>query len=96
MPNFSTIEYTLRRSATVPPVFLYVMDLCMDEEDLQALKESIVMSLSLLPPGALVGLITFGMTVQLHELGVEGISKSYVNIITVTLVFLIHCSFHFI
>jgi protein transport protein SEC23 len=78
MPNFSTIEYTLRRSATVPPVFLYVMDLCMDEEDLQALKESIVMSLSLLPPGALVGLITFGMTVQLHELGVEGISKSYV------------------
>lgn len=67
-----------RRSATVPPVFLYVMDLCMDEEDLQALKESIVMSLSLLPPNAMVGLITYGMTVQLHELGVEGISKSYV------------------
>eukprot|EP00035_Acanthoeca_spectabilis_P020937 m.435394 g.435394 ORF g.435394 m.435394 type:complete len:768 (+) comp17843_c0_seq1:111-2414(+) len=78
MQNFSTIEYTLRRAASVPPVFLYVMDLCMDEEDLQALKESIVMSLSLLPPNALVGLITYGMTVQLHELGVEGISKSYV------------------
>ena len=36
--QFSTIEYTLQRQATVPPVFLYVMDLCMDEEDLRALK----------------------------------------------------------
>lgn len=76
--NFSTIEYTLRRSATVPPVFLYVMDLCLDDEDLQALKESLVLSLSLLPPDAMIGLITYGTTVQLHELGVEGISKSYV------------------
>lgn len=78
IPTFSTIEYTLRRKATVPPVFLFVMDLCMDDEDLQALKESIVMSLSLLPSNALVGLITFGTTVQLHELGMQGCSKSYV------------------
>uniref|UniRef100_A0A2K6AAQ0 Protein transport protein SEC23 n=1 Tax=Mandrillus leucophaeus TaxID=9568 RepID=A0A2K6AAQ0_MANLE len=47
-------------------------------EDLQALKESMQMSLSLLPPTALVGLITFGRMVQVHELGCEGISKSYV------------------
>jgi len=37
-----------------------------------------VMSLSLLPQNAIVGLITFGTTVQLHELGTEGCSKSYV------------------
>jgi len=36
------------------------------------------MSLSLLPPNALVGLITFGKMVQVHELGCEGFSKSYV------------------
>lgn len=36
------------------------------------------MSLSLLPPNALVGLITFGRMVQVHELGVEGMAKSYV------------------
>ena len=36
------------------------------------------MSLSLLPPNALVGLITFGKMVHVHELGTEGISKSYV------------------
>lgn len=36
------------------------------------------MSLSLLPADALVGLITFGRMVQVHELSCEGISKSYV------------------
>ena len=36
------------------------------------------MSLSLLPPNALVGLITFGRMVQVHELGCQGISKSFV------------------
>ena len=80
----------------MPPVFLFVLDLCMDDEDLQAVKvafsielhsiadlidwyqESLVVSLSLLPPSALVGLITFGTVVQLHELNTEGCSKSYV------------------
>lgn len=36
------------------------------------------MSLSLLPQNALIGLITYGKMVQLHELGCEGCSKSYV------------------
>ena len=36
------------------------------------------MSLSLLPPNALIGLITYGKMVQVHELGSEGVSKSYV------------------
>ena len=43
-----------------------------------SLQETLVMSLSLLPPNALVGLITYGTTVQLHELSCEGCSKSYV------------------
>jgi len=34
--------------------------------------------LSLLPPNALIGLITFGKMVQVHELGCDGCSKSYV------------------
>ncbi|XP_006824846.1 protein transport protein Sec23A [Saccoglossus kowalevskii] len=78
IPQFSTIEYTLTRATSTPPIYLIVLDTCMDEEDLQALKESLQMSLSLLPPNALVGLITFGRMVQVHELGCEGCSKSYV------------------
>ena len=41
------------------------------------MKESLQMSLSLLPNNALIGLITYGRMVQVHELGTEGISKSY-------------------
>lgn len=62
----------------MPPVFLFVVDTCMDEEELTALKDSLQMSLSLLPSNALVGLITFGKMVQVHELCNEGCSKSFV------------------
>ncbi|KAH8382905.1 hypothetical protein KR009_005767 [Drosophila setifemur] len=78
IPGFSTIEYTIARAPTMPPVFIFLVDTCMDEEELDALKDSLQMSLSLLPPNALVGLITFGKMIQVHELGAEGCSKSYV------------------
>lgn len=50
----------------------------MDDEELGSLKDSLQMSLSLLPPNAFIGLVTFGRMVQVHELGCEGCSKSYV------------------
>uniref|UniRef100_A0A2C9JPM8 Protein transport protein SEC23 n=1 Tax=Biomphalaria glabrata TaxID=6526 RepID=A0A2C9JPM8_BIOGL len=79
IPQFSTLEYTITRATCHPPIFLLVVDTCFPEdEDLQGLKESLQMSLSLLPPNALIGLITYGKMVQVHELGSEGVSKSYV------------------
>ena len=62
--QFSTIEYTLTRSQTLPPIFLMVVDTCVDEDELVALKESLQMSLSLLPPNALIGLINYSSTVE--------------------------------
>lgn len=64
LPKYTTIEYTLGRPAQTPPIFLYVVDTCLDEEDLKALRDSLVVSLSLLPPHALVGLVTFGTMVR--------------------------------
>lgn len=55
---------TLQRQQNLPPIFLFVMDTCVDEEELGALRESITMSLSLMPATALVGLITFGRHVH--------------------------------
>ncbi|KAH7966237.1 hypothetical protein HPB49_014696 [Dermacentor silvarum] len=78
IPQFSTIEYTIMRAACVPPIFLFVVDTCIDDDELTALKESLQMSLSLLPANALIGLITFGKMVQVHELGSDGCAKSYV------------------
>ncbi|KAG2133378.1 hypothetical protein BD769DRAFT_1446300 [Suillus cothurnatus] len=78
LPKYTTIEYTLSRPAQAPPVFLFVVDTCLDAEDLKALRDALVVSLSLIPPYALVGLITFGTMTQVHELGYAECSKSYV------------------
>jgi Sec23/Sec24 trunk domain/Sec23/Sec24 zinc finger len=64
LPKYTTIEYTLSRPAQVPPIFMFVVDTCLDEEDLKALRDALVVSLSLIPPYALVGLITYGTMVS--------------------------------
>lgn len=74
----STIEYVLSRPVSTPPAFLFVVDLCQDEENLQALRDSLLVVMSLLPPNALVGLVTFGAMTQVYELGYSACSKSYV------------------
>ncbi|KAI8998101.1 hypothetical protein BC832DRAFT_566185 [Gaertneriomyces semiglobifer] len=76
--QYTTIEYILNKPPAMPPVFLFVVDTCLDETDLKALKDSLVVSLSLLPPNALVGLITYGTMAQVHELGYSECPKSYV------------------
>ncbi|KAJ7902340.1 hypothetical protein B0H13DRAFT_1621483 [Mycena leptocephala] len=64
LPKYTTIEYTLARPVQVPPIFLFVVDTCLDEEDLKALRYALVVSLSLIPPYSLVGLITYGTMVS--------------------------------
>ncbi|KAG1084788.1 hypothetical protein G6F42_021643 [Rhizopus arrhizus] len=64
LPKYTTIEYNLNRVAQIPPIFLFVVDTCLEDEDLKALKESLIVSLSLLPEYAWVGLITFGTMVS--------------------------------
>ncbi|KAJ9619556.1 GTPase-activating protein S23 [Taxawa tesnikishii (nom. ined.)] len=77
-PGSTTIEYRLSRPAPTPPIFVFVVDTCQEEDSLKALKDSIIMSLSLLPPHALVGLVTYGTMAQVHELGYTECAKSYV------------------
>lgn len=78
LPNYTTVEYVLNRTAPVPPIFLFVVDTCVEEDDLSALKDSLVIALNVLPKHALVGLITFGNMVQVHELGFKECPKSFV------------------
>uniref|UniRef100_A0A060T3C0 Protein transport protein SEC23 n=1 Tax=Blastobotrys adeninivorans TaxID=409370 RepID=A0A060T3C0_BLAAD len=78
LPSSSTTEYVLSRPVQTPPIFLFVVDTCQDEENLKALKDSLIVCLSLLPPNALVGLITFGAMTQVHELGYPACHKSFV------------------
>ncbi|KAH3917420.1 protein transporter SEC23 [Parastagonospora nodorum] len=77
-PSSTTIEYRLPKPARCAPIFIFVIDTCQEEDSLKALKDSIIMSLSLLPAYALVGLITYGTMTQVHELGYTECAKSYV------------------
>lgn len=74
----STMEYVLTKAVQLPPVFLYVVDLCQDDENIDALKETLAELLDLLPPNALVGLVTYGPTVQVHDLSSAGLGRRFV------------------
>ncbi len=57
---------------------MFVVDTCIDEDELVHLRDALQQTLNLLPEDALVGLITFGTLVQVHELGFSDCPKSYV------------------
>jgi protein transport protein SEC23 len=65
LPNVTTIEYVLtRQQRSLPPVFLFVVDTCISTDELQALKDSLMQTLELLPQNAFVGFIAFGTVVS--------------------------------
>ncbi|KAJ1460107.1 hypothetical protein M885DRAFT_509837 [Pelagophyceae sp. CCMP2097] len=78
IPQFTTVEYELQARGVGPPCFLFVVDTCLPEGELDELKDSIQQTLNLLPEEALVGLITYGSHVMVHELGYQECHKSVV------------------
>lgn len=78
IPDFTTVEYALNRRPAPPPVFLFVLDVCTREDELATAKEYIIRALSLLPPNAVVGLITFGQNVHVHVLSDPDCAKCFV------------------
>eukprot|EP00854_Cymbomonas_tetramitiformis_P010763 gene10763-12734_t len=79
-PNYTTIEYKVNQSFTRSslPAFLFVVDTCLSDEELQGLKDTLRQTLSLLPESALVGLISFGTVVSVHEIGYGDCPKAHV------------------
>lgn len=80
IPQFTTCEYEL---PSIPnagtPVFIFVVDICSSHsEELSELADSLTQALNLLPEDSLVGLITYGTNVYVHELGFDGMQKNYV------------------
>eukprot|EP01128_Nolandella_sp_AFSM9_P005576 TRINITY_DN2711_c0_g1_i1.p1 TRINITY_DN2711_c0_g1~~TRINITY_DN2711_c0_g1_i1.p1 ORF type:complete len:750 (-),score=124.59 TRINITY_DN2711_c0_g1_i1:204-2351(-) len=75
-PKATTIEYALPSGAGgLSPVFLFVVDICIREDELVAVKESLLQILAILPPTCYVGLITYGSSVQLYEIGFSAFPK---------------------
>ncbi|KAK1294638.1 Protein transport protein Sec24-like [Acorus calamus] len=79
-PQYTTVEYESGPPASnsVPPVFLFVVDTCVIEEELAFLKSALAQAIELLPESSLVGFITFGTYVHVHEIGFGQIPKAYV------------------
>lgn len=78
IPDFTTVEYALPRGASPPPVFLFVLDVCTREDELNVAKEHIIKAINLLPRETRVGLITFGQNINVHVLGYTDCAKCYV------------------
>ncbi|PPS00711.1 hypothetical protein GOBAR_AA19953 [Gossypium barbadense] len=86
-PQYTTVQYTLQmdpdpnnpsNAPQLQPVFVFVLDTCMIEEELVFAKSALKQAIGLLPEQALVGFVSFGTQAHVHELGFTEISKVYV------------------
>jgi protein transport protein SEC23 len=78
-PQSSTIEYALPSRAPVsPPAYVFVIDTAVPEDELAAAKTAVAQALTMVPDYCLVGLVTFGTHVHVHELGFAECPKAYV------------------
>jgi protein transport protein SEC23 len=79
--DFTTIEYILPNQGgqgPTKPIFLLMVDTAVCSEELAELKDSLQQSINFIPEDALIGLITYGKMVFLHELGFSHCPKAYV------------------
>uniref|UniRef100_A0A7S4RUH7 Protein transport protein SEC23 n=1 Tax=Alexandrium monilatum TaxID=311494 RepID=A0A7S4RUH7_9DINO len=77
LPMCSTMEYIIPQAICTPPVFLLVLDIALIEEELEQAKDSLQQSLAMMPQNALVGFVTFGAMVYVHELASSVLPKAY-------------------
>ena len=73
----TTIEYSKQSAQIHPPVFLFVVDTCSLEKEHAALKSVLLQAIAAIPANALVGLITFGKYITIHELAFADFPRSY-------------------
>ncbi|WOL16905.1 protein transport protein sec23-1 isoform X1 [Canna indica] len=57
------------------PAFVFVVDVCTEQEELRAVKNEILHVIAQLPENAMVGLISFASMVWVHDVGYSDCSK---------------------
>ncbi len=78
LPEATTIEYKLNKKESKFPVFMFLIDIAIEESELSELKETIQSTLSLIPPECEIGIITYGTMCNLVELGFTDFPKMFV------------------
>jgi protein transport protein SEC23 len=77
-PECTTIEYMLPTTTHYPPIYIFIVDTAISEDELEACKTTLIQALTMMPGNCLIGLITFGTHVHVHELQQSSMSKVYV------------------
>ncbi|KAI3695697.1 hypothetical protein L1987_78696 [Smallanthus sonchifolius] len=65
----SSLSSLDQRGVGSGPVFVFVVDACSSEEELQALKNELLLIVAQLPENAMVGLLVFDSVVRVYDLG---------------------------
>ena len=82
MADYNTIEYILPESKqnmnNTRPIFMLIVDTAVSNEELNELKDSLQQSINFIPQDAMIGLITYGKMIHVHELGFSDCPKAYV------------------
>lgn len=84
MADKTTLEYVIPQQNTqqnpsgTRPIFILVVDTVVNSEDMVELKDSLQQSINFIPEDAMIGLITYGKMVHVHELGFTDCPKCFV------------------
>lgn len=83
MGDYTTLEYVLPDKTANPannsrPIFMIIVDTAISSDELVELKDSLQQSINFIPEDAMIGLITYGKMVYVHELGFQDCPKCYV------------------
>ena len=73
----STVEYKLNLKQANPPIFIFLIDTAILEEELNQVKDSIQEIIETLPQECQIGIITYGRMVNVIELGSTDFPISY-------------------
>ena len=73
------MEYRIPAASSPHPFYLFVIDLCVgsaNKQDIDDLKEALLEALNFLPQDALVGVITFGTAISIHEMTPDALQQN--------------------
>ncbi len=73
----TTVEYKLNKKESNYPIFYFLIDTAIDEDELNELKETIQQTINSLPSECQIGIITFGKMCNVIEVGSTEIPISY-------------------
>lgn len=78
IPNFTSVEYVITKpTELLAPIYLFVVDTCVKQEEFDALKETLLNTIDLLDKNSIVGLITYASCVEVYDLGFTHCARTF-------------------